>query len=289
MMALQKFPWLMFIVIVASTACQHLQATAPDDANKTKNEKPPTSVSPLPPKVDQTSTTDDSAEAWLQRIEIAAAKIRTLHADVIYDRVQQLVGDRQRRFGSLTFQTGPPAQFAIEFDRLLVDRRLDHDKRTYTFDGQWLTERYDNEKLLIRRQLVPPTRLNAKKPPADPMALGTGPLVLPINFKKEDVQRRFEARLIPSKKEDPPTSVHLQLVPKPQHKIDLTDLHIWYDRETVLPVRVRTSDDSENESTIQLKQVRVNEIIEPNTFGDFKSPGRDWRVEVHPLKTDEQR
>ncbi len=199
---------------------------------------------------------------------------------MIYDRIQRLVGDRQRRFGNLTYDAGPPARFAIHFDRLLVDQRLDRDERWYIFDGRWLVERYDQEKLMIKRETAPPDA----DQPADPLALGSGPFALPVTLKKDVVLKRFDVSLIDPTKDDPPNSVHLRLSPKPTQPDDVYPVNLWYDRQTLLPVRVQTVDDSDNETLIQLNQLRANDPIDPATIDTSPPTDPSWRVEVKPWR-----
>src|SRR5262245_27236656 len=64
---------------------------------------------------------DPAVDALLDRIEAKSKDLRTFKADLRYDRNQILVSDKQRRFGSIVYVVGPPAKFAVHFDRLVVD------------------------------------------------------------------------------------------------------------------------------------------------------------------------
>jgi len=277
MLKLNTLGWIGFF-LVYMVACQQSFATPPTTSIKgvvALSDAPQLSAR----KNDQ--TIEKNVETWLDRIEAKAATVQTLHADLIYDRIQQLVGDRQRRFGTLVFDFGPPEKFSIHFDRLLVDRRLDHDNRRYIFDGQWLTERYDHEKLLIKRQINPPTNTHANGLPDDPLALGSGPFVIPIRVNKNQLLNRFKIRLIPFEKGDPPTTIHFQLIPFASQVRDVTEMNLWYNHQTLLPVRISTVDDSENESLIHLKHTRINQPIDAKIFDATPPEGADWRVEVN--------
>src|SRR5438046_7567090 len=65
------------------------------------------------------------ASAWLDKIDAASQQLKTFQADVIYDREQGLMGDKQTRAGRLVYLTGPPAQFAIRFDKRFIGKRME--------------------------------------------------------------------------------------------------------------------------------------------------------------------
>ncbi len=227
-----------------------------------------------------------TAQTLLGRIEQRANTVRTLSADLVYDRIQRLVGDRQRRFGSLVYEAGPPARFAVRFDRLMVDRRLEHDERWYIFDGQWLVERYDEQKLFIKRQVVPPDDDNPPERQADPLALGAGPFALPVSLKKQQVLKRYEAALInPVEGELPQPAYQLRLIPKKEYPCDFTQIDLWYDRQTLLPVRARTVDDSDNESVITLRRLRENDAVDAASLDTTPPESPAWRVEIKPWQS----
>ncbi len=260
------------MTFTANTACQ--AADAPTGSI--------VATDPATPADHQTSA-DNSAKSWLDRIEKRASQIKTLHAKITYDRIQQLVGDRQRRFGRLVYAAGPPGRFAVLFDRLLVDNRLDHDERQYIFDGQWLVERYDDEKLFIKRQIAPPPRPGHPAQGADPLALGSGPFALPINMQKDKVLQRFHVELIrPCTLSDQPDAIQLRLTPKATDSNGFTRMDLVYNRRSLLPLVVSTLDDSENQSVITLSELRVNTPIDDGVLDTTAPTERGWRVEVKP-------
>lgn len=224
------------------------------------------------------------ADAWLDRVTTQAGKTANFVAKVRYDRKQGLVNDRQRRFGTIIYQAGPPARFNVRFDRLLVDNRADNIDLSFVFDGRWLAERDAAQKRFSRRQLVAD---DAPPEQADPLALGEGPFVLPITRDKSRIVKRFNVTLVaPDAKEDPPgrPSVHLKLEPRPGQRTDFTRIDLWYDRENLTPLRAATVDESENESVIDLTNVRTDEAPEKGSFDTSEPKSDGWRVEVTPLQ-----
>jgi len=264
--------FLMLATLLTGPACQ-----VPASRAQTRPDPPATT------RASRAGSEPLTTGVLLDRIEQQAAGVKSLHAELVYDRIQQLVGDRQRRFGSLIYQAGPPARFAVHFDRLLVDRRLDHDDRWYLFDGQWLVERYDDEKLMIKRQVVPPPTPGQPPKQANPLAFGTGPFALPISLKKQQVLKRFRTDLVAPAADDPPQpSHHLRLLPKPEYPSNFVEIDLWYDRQTLLPIRVRTLDDSQNQSLITLSKMQINEPVDPAAIDTTPPTEPGWRVEVKP-------
>src|SRR5207249_2321989 len=96
------------------------------------------------------------ASAWLDKIDAASQQLKTFQADVIYDREQGLMGDKQTRAGRLVYLTGPPAQFAIRFDKRFVGKRMDPLDEAFIFDGRYLVERNGADKRFTRRDIVGP-------------------------------------------------------------------------------------------------------------------------------------
>lgn len=65
--------------------------------------------------------------------------------------------------------------------------------------------------------------------------------------------------------------------------MDLTRIDLWYDRETLIPRRVATVDDSENTSIIDLMKVQTNRDLPDRTFDTTPPRGAGWDVQVVPL------
>lgn len=275
---MKRITWLSrrstLLCLTMAIACQ--TAAQPPTDSPTAGQAPQKSI----PLIGVSAERLPPEQELLRLIEMSTSTVRTLRAQLVYDRTQQLVGDRQRRFGTLVYEMGPPARFAVHFDRLLVDRRMDHDDRWYIFDGQWLAERYDDEKLFIKRQVVPPPSPGAEDIPPDPLALGAGPFALPIGLKREQVVKRFDVSLTPPANDDSP--FHLHLVPKPDYPSEFTEVDLWYERKRLLPTRVRTIDDSENETVVSLSQFRVNEPADTNVINTSPPSDPGWRIEIKP-------
>lgn len=237
-----------------------------------------------PEPVRETAAADPSAEDWLQRIEARAADIKTLTANLRYDNNQLLLGDEQRRFGTLVYEVGPPPRFSVHFDRKLVDGHWSQPDLYYIYDGRWLLKRDHENKTAVRYQLVPDDEEAGRE-----MELGEGPFPIPLNLKKDKVLVRFQAELIEPADEDPENSVHLKLTPRQDHETDLTQIDLWFDRDTVLPVAVSSVDDSQTQTVVRLSETRVNEELPEQSFDTALPAEPGWQTDenrIAPKPTD---
>ncbi len=243
-------------------------------------------------KVDELPT-DPQVHDLLDRIAARAASIHTLQAKVRYDRIQELQGDRQRRFGTLYYLAGPPAQFAAHLDQLLADRRLEPMDRWYIFDGTWLVEKIADQKpkQFVKRQVTPPLTSEDGTNPAqarrpNPLALGDGPFVVPLDFNKERILARFDVALIAADAQSDPAnvaSIHLRFVPRAGQRVNASQIDLWYDAETLLPMRVRSEDaDAGNVSVIDLSKVQVNETMDAKVINTDEPSEPGWDVVIKP-------
>lgn len=220
------------------------------------------------------------ASAWLDKIETKAKTIKTLEAKLKYERTQGLLKDTQTRFGSLIYRTGPMPGFVVHFDRLVIDDRPERRSRWYIYDGTWLVEKLEDQKQFFKRQIVPP---DAPADRRDPLALGEGPFAVPVTMNKERVLRRYQVELVPpAEKEVPANSVHLKLVPHDADSASFQEIDIWYDRDSLLPVKVRSLNDSQTESVITLREPQVNQPIDAGAIDTSLPKGDGWRTEVTP-------
>jgi hypothetical protein len=252
--------------------------------------------SPLPaaPTSAPTTTAPDiqatpEAIALLDKIQAEAPKIKSIQADIRYDRIVPVVGDKQRRFGTMLYFPGPPAQFSIHFDRLLVDGRTDKQDRWYIFDGQWLVERLDDKKQFFKRQIVSPKVAQNSPDQADPLGSGNGPFIVPLSLKKDRVLARFVVSILPNKKGDRENTTQLLLKPKPGANSEYTEIHIWVANdlpardESLIPLRVYTVGDSGNESIIDLTAVKRNGALPVQPIDTSEPKAEDkYQVSVTP-------
>ncbi|MCC6680596.1 MAG: outer membrane lipoprotein carrier protein LolA [Phycisphaeraceae bacterium] len=223
------------------------------------------------PPESQTAAVDPVVEQWLTKIEARAQEVKTLRARLNYTREQGLLGDMQRRFGQLIYQAGPPARFCARFDQIVVDDAVHGMDKTYTFDGRYMVERDGGEKIFSRWDLA------KEGETADLLTLGEGPFALPLNMNKSQVLSRFEVALADDGEDQP---LHLVLTPRQDVEMDASKVELWFDRDTLLPVRARTeNEDREDASDVKLREVELNpDDIADEAFNTDLPDDASWQV-----------
>lgn len=234
----------------------------------------------------------DSADALLNALEQADADLESLAADIQYTRTFAIAGDRQIRTGRLYFTTkeraddSPDRRFAVHFERLRVGVRVRDEEKAYIFDGEWFVERMPEERLFIKRQVVPPGES------FDPLRIGEGPFPIPIGQKREDILERFEAELLDTDdgldnealRRFARGSHQLRLIPRSADVADdLKEVRIWYKQGSLLPQMAFTRTRDGDESIVQLLNVRTNEHIDTALL-DTTAPRSGWDVEIVPWR-----
>lgn len=247
------------------------------------------------------------AEGLLGALEKADESLRTLTADVMYDKRFDIGGDRQVRWGKLYFSDNKGAgdarvrKFAVNFERLRIGERLENEPKVYIFDGQWLVEKLPTQKQFIKRQIVG----DGQK--FDPLKIGEGPMPIPIGQRKDETLARFTAVLLaaedgltaPEGEDDAPFKLlrehvsgtqQIRLVPKPgtEEARDFREVRLWYKRVEkaegsggagYLPILARTVSRAEDISLVRLTNVSMNGEIDAKVL-DTTPPGDDWRVDI---------
>lgn len=243
--------------------------------------QPATQPASTQPAATQPARVTPEVSHWLDRLSARAKQLHTLKAAVRYDRVQVLEGDEQIRFGTLLYDAGPPARFNLDFKRMVVNGGVQPREHRFVFDGHWLAETDAEHKTFVRRELVP-----AHEKGHDLLRLGKGPFALPLDLDKATVLQRFDVTLVAPDKNDPANTVHLRLTPRPHTDVKQSRIDLWYDRKTLLPVRVRTAnDDAQTESTILLSHVQTGMKLPKDAFETQPPRARNgWQIDIKPLK-----
>ena len=251
-----------------------------------------------------------TAEDLLTRLETADKDIKSLEADMHYDRVFDLAGDRQIRRGKIYYEDtklrdtdGNPAKasrrFAVRFDNLqLGNRPREAEEQIIVFDGEWLVEKHPARKEIIKRHVVTPGQN------IDPLKIGEGPLPLPIGQKRDDILKRFTAQLLPAEQElkaNHPDeqkaleklvkdSYQLKLLPKDPDP-DFKEIRLWYKPEpgtgNLLPRMARAVNRQGDVSLVLLLNVKLNQPIPPGVMDAAVPEG--WEEHVEELKAENRR
>lgn len=261
-----------------------------------------------------------SADGLLDALEKADVGLRTLTADIRYDRVFEIAGDRQIRDGSLVYvDTRGGAQgageekqaggdkaggrkFAIHIRSVQIGDRRDADDRWLIFDGEWFVERLDSLKQFTKRRVARPGEK------FDPLRLGEGPFPLPIGQKKSDIVGRYDVALLPATQDlepnDPDNAAakkaldgfvadcyQLKLTPKQSIREgeELREIRLWYKpgagekgEPRLLPRMARTVNRAGDVTLVQLINVKVNEVVD-EAVTSTATPEGDWKVQIDDL------
>lgn len=233
-------------------------------------------------------------------------QIRTLTGEVRLTGIQVLQGDMQRRTGHLSLRTetaggdapGPARRmYAVRFDKLQLDRRVEDIDEQFVFDGRWLVERIPGEKQFIKREIVPAGRQ------LDPMELmRDAPFWVSVGDDAERVLRDYHADLLPfgdGLTENPAAPelaglarlvegcVQLQLRPREggPAEDDWESVRMWFTPDTLLPrLYIKTAWTGDLQ-VAELFNVEVNTEVSPGVFDTTApEPGSGWQVQVTPWR-----
>jgi len=256
---------------LVAAACAAGRAAAPNDTAAGDANRP---------------ATPEKVVRLLDELETRGRRLASYQAKVVYTREQKLLADKQTRVGRVVYQAadanaGRPPRFAIRFDTLVVDGALRERPRAYIFDGHWLAEVHGDTKQFIRREITAPNESY------DPLQIGEGPFPLPLGQQRREVLELYEVSLIEPNAGDPNAARHLRLTPRPaaKQRHDFARVDLWYDRQTLLPVKIVTMDESNNITTVLLKDAKVNKLDAADMAGRFDTTppkAGGWQVEVIP-------
>lgn len=232
-----------------------------------------------------------SADALLEALEGATRNLRDFRAAVVYDRLDAITEDRERRLGRIVLEQdgSDPARrrFAIAFDQFIDSAgHASPQVQRFAFADGWLVEFDDARRQSIERQLSEPGARS------DPLKLGEGPMPLPVGQRAEEVRRRYAVSLAPA-----PDAALLRrlegvqglvLVPKPGtgQDEDFEEVRIWYDLRTLAPVGVVARLKGGDVKTVLLRDVVVNGGLDESARAALSiMVPADWRRDVRPLRT----
>jgi hypothetical protein len=257
-----------FILLSVALACQ---AQEPPKGTARIIEQPAT---------DRPSSGDAKLDAILDRLEVKGKMIKGLSCNLIYRYVMvQVVQDEQVKEGSLFFtRSEPNSRFYIHFNKLLADGVVKPTGEYWLFDGQWLIERNDLSKKIVKREIA---RSGQRE---DPFKLGDGPFPLPLGQKREDILANFKVTRQDFSLGDPRNTDHLHCVPLPNTALatKYSRVEIYVDRGLELPVRViseRVKDG--NRIEVDLRDINIREAPAASRF-HVEEP-KDFEVSIERI------
>ena len=239
----------------------------------------------------------DEVDRVLQRLESAHAGIDRFGSPLTYRREYALEGDFETRIGEIALRgTGADREFVIVFDRVIdADGHGTEERRYHVYRDGWWTEVDPGRRRVVARQIQEP---GARR---DPFELGEGPLPLPIGQRADRVRARFEVSM--GEKPDEPLfraledPLVLHLVPRTGTPAaeDIESIDLLYDRESLLPLGVRVTDDTGDRTTAWLRAPRadleddalLSRVEEARALITRAETDPAWSVQSKPLPAPE--
>ena len=280
-------------------------ARAQEDAPATITQ--PERVAPEPPEQD--------AIAVLDRLELSGQRLTSFASGLAYTKTFAVDSDMHVKLGSLYYRAPdesgqpPTKRFGIHFTEQILDpagdARADPYRKSYVFDGEWLSEMINDDRLAIRRQVVEPGRA------FDPLRLGEGPFPIPLGQRKEEILARFDVSVREggeSLRADDPQAyppmppemiegqakfvdgcVQLLLTPREEHRqqCDYTEIRFWLAESgdgILIPRMVRTVNRSRDVGVVQLHGARVNQPDAIPERGLSTFPPQGWTLREEPWR-----
>lgn len=257
-------------------------ATEPGAGDRPAGGAPSTAQPPSPAQA--------RVEDFLLELERTGSTISTLSGALAYEKFDALVEESERRYGRLVLDSKDGRRrFAIHFDEFIdgtgrSDRSVDH----WIYADGWLSEQDHRNRSFTRRQIVPPGR------DFDPLALGEGPIPIPIGQKRADVLARFEASETDVPQDVPLLATlrnvaGLRLVPKAGTDMARSTeaVELFFDRTTLAPTGVVVREKNGNRTIARISSPVVNGEVRPEDRALLEVPSPDpgaWTIDVRPWK-----
>jgi hypothetical protein len=229
------------------------------------------------------------AEAFLEELEKTATTIDSVSGAITLEKFDALVEETERRFGRIVLdRKDGKRRIAIRFDEFIDGSgRSDKSVQHFIIADGWLCEQDYKNKSFTKRQIVKPGE------DFDPLALGEGPVPLPIGQKKSEVLARFDVTETELPLDIPLLGslrdvAALRLVPKsgtPMAK-DHENIDLFYDRTTLVPVGVVMREKNGNRTVARISKPVVNGEVkaEDRVLLEIPTPDpKEWAIDVKPL------
>jgi len=276
--------WMLALLVGSGFVCQGTMQTG--------------AAEPVAPVAKGAAAEIRTAEDLLAALEDADKGVHTLRAQIVYERYMYMQDESQIRYGSLYFRNerdaadAPPRRaFAITLEHMLVDDVMRLDQKHYIFDGEWLVEKILEEKLFRKMRIARPGERS------DPFRVGEKDSMLvplPVGQEKDAVLARYEAELLPAQsglesekdvefRKFVADAWQLRLVPREEFAKEdrFTEIRLWYERDTLMPMMSRAVHREGDISTVQLVGVKKNDPQFPAAVIHIDPPQEEgWIIRI---------
>ena len=182
---------------------------------------------------------DPAVDELLDKLEAKGDEIKGLSCKLRYNYVTiDPVESSQIKTGELKYLkptgTNINGMFKIHFRELDADGVKSKHEEQIAFDGNWLVERNDKAKTIIRREVV------KKGEKVNPFELGKGPFPMPFGQKRADMLQHFKIKKMASGAGDPLNTVKLHCEPHPHSNMAsrYRQVQMLIDKGNNLPVKM---------------------------------------------------
>jgi outer membrane lipoprotein-sorting protein len=235
-----------------------------------------TAATTQPTGLSAQSTVDEVLDA----LDSRGRSLQDFSATVRLTDSDNTTGDSTINIGTVILQRKgqDDARIRVAFTQKQLGNKIFKVDHQYTLDNGLLVERDYQSKHQTSQQILK----SGQK--LDLFKLGDGPFPLPLGQKKEDVLQLFQVQKIDPAKDDPPSTVHLQLTPKPgtQFAKQFKSIDIWIDMASNMPRRIQTVDVNEvTTRTTDLTNVKINSGATDKDFANPSLPD-GWDVVEGP-------
>lgn len=250
--------------------------------------EPPKAEPPKAPVAGPVLPTSGDAEVdtLLDKLEAKGDEIKGLSCKLRYNYITvDPVESSQVKTGDLKYLkptgTNINGMFKIHFTELSADGVKSKHEEQIAFDGNWLIERNDKARTIIRREVV------KKGQTINPFELGKGPFPMPFGQKRADMLQHFKIKKVASAAGDPPNTVKLHCEPHPHSNMAsrYRQVQMLVDKGNNLPVKMlceRLADD--NRIEVSFTDVDTKAAPTPDDF-KIEEP-KDFDKRLEPI-TDE--
>jgi len=229
------------------------------------------------------SSGDAEVDSILDRLEIKDKAVRDLRADVTHELIETFpVPETRTQIGIVLFKKiEPNPKFLVRFDKYKAGGVVRDEKHWYVFDGEWLVERQDRTKRVIKRQVVP------RGQRIDVFKLGKGPFPLPFGQSRNDMLKNFQITRGSPGPGDPADADVLVCIPREESELHerFKKVLFFIDRKLELPVRIRAErrQDTTTEQ-VTFDKLEVNTAMPASSF-EIEIP-KDYLSTTEPLPHD---
>jgi outer membrane lipoprotein-sorting protein len=235
-------------------------------------------TAPQPVVLNAHSSVDDILQALYQR----GQDLHDFTADVTKTDEDPITAKEIRYLGKIRYQRQTEDEVRIrvtfEHEKLGDNPVMAHHEEDELSDGKLVVQHYDS-KLEDHFVIAKPGQK------VNPLRLGEGPFPLPVGQEPQAVKKEFDVKLVPPDKDDPPHTVHAQLVPKNGTRLasKFKTVDVWVDTQTNFTPRIETGDTQGTKiTTTELNHLKINSGLTDKDF-QLPPPGSDWSIKTEEL------